>query len=417
MLVYALAACSMNRILNPGNKKAPVLEAMSVTWGMNQTFEQNFWQGFGKRNGIETQFVPNSRLGAYKQLLKTHSPAPDLLELDIVWTSILADDLVDLRPYLKDQKAFAPQILDNYTVNGRLVAVPVYVDLGVLFYRPELLEKYGFARPPQTWDELAQMARRIQAGERSAGNANFWGYVWQGSASEGGTCNALEWESSAGAGNFIEATGRINVRNERFASVLKRAAGWIGTISPPAEFVYQEDDSVNLWDAGQTAFMRNWASGYALMTAHPGKDKQHFAVAPLPAGPGGHRGTLGGLGIAVSKYAANRELAIKGLLELTNEQNDLARLVMTEGIPSRMAVMERPDVKAKSLLLAVSTELMETVVARPSLIAGENYDAVSHEYAKAVNSVLRRTATPEAAMADLEKSLIKITGLPAAASP
>jgi trehalose/maltose transport system substrate-binding protein len=258
------------------------------------------------------------------------------------------------------------------------------------------------------------MARRIQDGERKAGNPGFWGYAWQGASGEGGTCNALEFQSSAGGGNFLEAPGRINVRNERFKSALERAAGWIGTISPPAEYVYHEDDSVNLWDAGQTAFMRNWASGYGTIAARPGKDRRHFAVAPLPAGPGGHRGTLGGLGVGVSKYAANRELAIKGVLELTNEQNDLARLMMTEGIPARWAAMQRPEVRAKSELLAVAAQLTESLVPRPSLIAGEKYDTVSLAYSKAVNSVLRRKATADQAMADLEKSLMTITGLPAA---
>jgi trehalose/maltose transport system substrate-binding protein len=410
----ALMFASVFGVLSGCGQKAvkaqAVLEAASVSWGKNVVFEQSFWQAFGKREGIQTQYVPNFRLAAYRQLLKAHSSAPDLVELDVVWASILADDLVDLRPYLKDQQAFVPQLLDNYTVNGRLIALPVYVDLGVLFYRPDLLQKYGFSKPPATWEELAVMAKRIQDGERRAGNKWFWGYVWQGSASEGGTCNALEWQSSAGAGNFIEAPGRIHVRDPRFLGALKRASGWIGTISPPAEYVYREDDSVNLWDAGQTAFMRNWASGYAQLTARPGKDQRHFAVAPLPGGPGGQRGTLGGLGIAVSKYAAHRDLAIKGLLELTNEQNDLARLMMTEGIPTRLAVMARPDVKAKSLLLAVSGQLMETLVARPSLIAGDKYEAVSGEYSKAVSTVLRGQSTPEAEMAALEKRLAGLTG-------
>jgi len=406
-------SCSFNHIVKPQAKTGPVLEAMSVTWGTNLKFEQAFWESFGKRNGMKTQYVPNARLDAYRQLLGTHSNEPDLLELDVVWASILADDLVDLRPYVKDRAAFVPQLLANYTVNGKLVALPVYVDLGVLFYRPDLLEKYGFSKPPQTWEQLTQMAKRIQDGERKTGNKEFWGYVWQGSASEGGTCNALEWQSSAGAGNFLEPPGQVNVRSPLFASALQRATGWIGSISPPAEYVYHEDDSVNLWDAGQTAFMRNWASGYAQLAAHPGQDRRHFAVAPLPAGPGGHKGTLGGLGLGVSKYAANKELAIKGLLELTSEQNDLARLLVTGGIPSRIAVMQRPEVKARSLLLAVSSDLMETVVARPSLIAGDKYDAVSLAYSQAVSSVLRRTSTPDAAMADLEKSLMRITGFPA----
>jgi trehalose/maltose transport system substrate-binding protein len=412
--LLGLTGCG-NPPLKPAAKpQQPVLEVMSVTWGANLKFEQDFVQSFGERNSIKTQFVPNSRLGVYKQLLRAHSGEPDLLELDIVWPSILAEDLIDLRPYLKENaKAFDPQLLQNYIVRGRLVALPVYVDMGVLYYRPELLAKYGFPKPPGTWEELETMAARIQAGERRAGNKDFWGYVWQGSATEGGTCNALEWQAAAGAGNFIEPSGIVNVRSPLFLAAVRRGANWIGTISPPAEYVYQEDDSINVWNAGQTAFMRNWASGYGHAAKQPGNDRRHFEVAPMPAGPGGHRGTLGGLGMAVSKYAANRELAIKALLELTSEGNDLARSYVTDGIPARAAALERPEVKSRSLLLSVSGELMKTLVARPALVTGDKYDLVSLEYSKAVSSVLRRKLMPEAAMAELEKRLVEITGLPA----
>jgi trehalose/maltose transport system substrate-binding protein len=411
LIFTVLAGCKGFR---PKAKPEPVLEMMSVTWGDNLKFEENFVTSFGKRNGIKGQLVPNTRLGVYQQLLRAHAGEPDLLELDIVWPSIVGRDLVDLRPYLHGaEKGIVPQLLSNYVVDGKLVALPVYVDLSVLFYRPELLEKYGFRKPPDTWEELEQMAKVIQAGERKAGNKDFWGYTWQGAASEAGTCNFLEWQASAGAGNFVEPYGRVHVRDPRFAAALRRAAGWIGTISPPAEYAYHEDDSMNLWNSGQTAFMRNWASGYNMVSVHPGKDRRHFGVAAMPAGPGGHKGTLGGLGLSVSQYAANRDLAVKALAEMTGEQEDLRRLLATQSIPIHTAVLARPDVKSRSLLLAISADLMTTVVPRPALVTGEKYDQVSLEYAKAVNSVLRRKQTPEAAMAGLEDTLVKMTGLPA----
>ena len=409
----------LNQAWTARAKPGRVLEMMSLSWQKNALFERNFLTSFGKRNAIETQFVPNletvnSRLSMYQQLLRAHSSQPDLLQIDVVWPAILADDLVDLRPYLKPEaNTFSPELLENYTVRGRLVALPTFIDMGVLYYRPELLAEYGFAKPPATWEELEGMAKRIQTGERRRGNKDFWGYVWQGGAFEGLTCNALEWQSSSGAGTFIEPSGTVHVRSAAFASVLRRAAGWIGTISPPGEFVYREPDSVNLWNAGQTAFMRAWASSYGYISQSPGNDGTHFAVAALPGGPGGQRETFGGLAIAVSKYAANRDLAIKAVLEVTNESHDLDRLLTVGGIPTHTTVRERPDVRSRTLLLAVSQHLFDGLVARPSLVAGAKYDQVSREYSAAVNSILRRKAQPEAAMAELEKKLMEITGLPA----
>ena len=74
------------------------------------------------------------------------------------------------------------------------------MNIGMLYYRRDLVDKYGYRRPPTTWSELEAMAARIQKGERAAGKTKFWGYVWQGAAYEGLTCNALEWQTSSGAG-------------------------------------------------------------------------------------------------------------------------------------------------------------------------------------------------------------------------
>jgi len=55
---------------------------------------------------------------------------------------------------------------DKY--NGQLIGLPVYIDAGLLYYRTDLLEKYGFSSPPQTWDELVQIAQKVQEGERAS---------------------------------------------------------------------------------------------------------------------------------------------------------------------------------------------------------------------------------------------------------
>ncbi|MEZ4729369.1 MAG: extracellular solute-binding protein [Caldilineaceae bacterium] len=186
--------------------------------------------------------------------------------IDVIWPGILAEHLIDLAPYVENPDAYFQRIMQNNTVDGALVGIPWFTDAGLLYYRTDLLEKYGYSAPPATWAELEEMATTIQEGER-ASNPDFWGFVWQGNAYEGLTCDALEWQVSNGGGEIVEADGTISINNEYAAAAFDRAAGWVNTISPPGVVGYQEEDARGVWQAGNAAFMRNWPYAYSLGNA------------------------------------------------------------------------------------------------------------------------------------------------------
>jgi trehalose/maltose transport system substrate-binding protein len=110
-----------------------------------------------------------SRIGAAK------TPDVDVFIIDVIWPGIAAAHPIDLKQYFteKELSEFFPRIVANNTVEGKLVAVPFFTDAGLLYYRTDLLEKYGFKNPPNTWTELQQMAQTIQEGERKAGSFDF----------------------------------------------------------------------------------------------------------------------------------------------------------------------------------------------------------------------------------------------------
>ena len=151
----------------------------------------------------------NDRYFQYLDLLGRGDASIDVLQIDVIWPSALADNLVDLSSHVAaevlDQHIAA--IVANNTVGGRLVAMPWYTDAGMLYYRRDLLDRYGLD-VPQTYAELADAALVIQDGERAAGQPDFWGFVFQGQAYEGLTCNALEWISAHGGGRIVDERGR-----------------------------------------------------------------------------------------------------------------------------------------------------------------------------------------------------------------
>src|SRR5690606_11371827 len=101
-------------------------------------------------------------------------------------------------------------------------------------------------------------AEKIQNGERKAGNRNFWGFVFQGRAYEGLTCNALEWIHSFGGGTIADATGAVTINNPHAKKALTLAASWIGTITPRGALNYMEEEARGVFQTGNAAFLRNW---------------------------------------------------------------------------------------------------------------------------------------------------------------
>src|SRR5271165_3419493 len=196
----------------------PVALQYTYSWNEDKPELRARLQQFARETGIRVKPIPvpeytGDYLELARKFLKDGSLV-DLLNLDLIWSPILEPDLIDLRPYVADEiPQLEPQLLASYTVNGKLVAVPFNVPLGGLEYRTDLLHEYGYDHPPKTWDELERMAARIQAGERAKGRKDFWGYVWQGAAGEALTCNALEWQASAGGGRIIEQDRTISVNN------------------------------------------------------------------------------------------------------------------------------------------------------------------------------------------------------------
>lgn len=422
-LFAALAVLSCGGCGKSDGDQQPVTLVFSTI-----TFTQALFHGdpyiirdFTKQTGIAVKLLPygTADMGARRQQdvtwLKQHASTPDVYESDIVDIGTLQEYLLDLRPYLTaDDRSNIPAIMRNFTFNGRIVALPVHTDVGLLFYRTDLLKKYGYSHPPKTWDELEKMAAKIQAGERALGDKSFWGYVWEGSPlNEGLTYTALEWQASNGGGQIIEPDGTISVNNPWTIEALRRARKWVGTISPPAVTAYQMDDLSNAWLSGHAAFVRNWPYYYSVGESPDSVARGKFAVAPLPAGRMGPAGTLGGWQLSISKYSAHPKEAAELIEYLSDSAAQLKLGREFSWMPTRLGLYDDPELLRSSPYFSwLKNEFPRLAVARPSSVAGEKYLAVSAAYKAAVHNVLTGQDDAADAMAKLEKQLVKITGFP-----
>jgi trehalose/maltose transport system substrate-binding protein len=391
----------------------PVTLQYTYSWNVDQPAARALFQKFTEQTGTRVKNIPvpqdtRDYVDLARKLLEDGSGL-DLLNIDLIWSPILESDLVDLRPQLAAElPLIEPQLLLSYTVNGKLVAVPFNVPLGSLEYRSDLLREYGYDHPPKTWTELESMAARIQTGERAKGIKDFWGYVWQGAASEAMLCNALEWQASDGGGQIIEPDRTVSVNNPAAIGAWERARHWIGWISPPGVVANREYDSMTIFESGKAAFDRIWLLTPMTVKGQMRRVGQRSrpsvvetGFAAMPGGREGSVGTMGGTGTAVSVHSSHPKEAM-ALLRFQ--------------LRALMQASERDDAGSRQTesadLPSLSTQRSRIVV-RPSIVTGSAYKQVSKAYIDAVHSVLTGQKKARDAAAELEAQLIEITGFSA----
>src|SRR5712692_6713050 len=397
----------------------PVTLTFLEEWS-NKTFSearQEELQQFTRETGIRVSLLPSpesarQRLVLWRELLGTGTSGPDVYGLDVIWPGMLAEYFVDLKPYFANEVSLQfPAMAAAYTVDNKLMAIAYRADIGLLYYRTDLLRRYGYRDPPRTWDELEIMAARIQAGERAKGRKQFWGFVWQGAADEGLTCDALEWQAAEGGGRIIEENQTISVNNPHAIRAWQRAAHWVGSISPPGVVGYRGWDSLNVWVAGDAAFMRHWPSAYLDSQAAGSPIRNKFDTALLPGGKAGQVGTLGGWGLAVSRFSAHPHEALELIRYLTRRDVQVKRSRVLSQPPTLPELYNLPEVLEPNPRFVLLSQAFRTgTVSRPSNVTGKKYQDVTDAYIQAVHSVLTgEKSAPEAAAA-LENELVRLTG-------
>ena len=360
-------------------------------------------------NTIKNFSPPNSpteKLALYRQLFAAKSSDIDVVQIDTVWPGLLKDHLLDLKPYSKGVEAqHFPAIIANNSVNGKLLGMPWYTDAGLLYYRSDLLKKYGL-RVPQTWEELTQTALKVQTGERAQGDTDFHGFVFQAKAYEGLTCNAIEWVGGQGGGTVVNADGEITIRNAQAAKALNLAASWIGSISPAGVLNYEEEEARGVFQNANALFMRNWPYAWALMQKNDSLVKGKVGVAKLPGNPSA--AALGGWQLGVSKYSKHPAIAADLVMYMTSAAVQKTRAIHGSYNPTLPALYKDKEVLEANEFMGALAEVFANSVARPTTATGLKYPQVSQSFWNAAHEVMSKRATGEEAVTKLESRLKQI---------
>jgi trehalose/maltose transport system substrate-binding protein len=345
-----------------------------------------------------------------RDLLAAQVDDVDVIEIHIDSAGTLAKNLADLRPIPGVAEGHFPAALEALTVDGRLVGLPWYLGVGRLFYRRDLLEKYEL-RVPQTWEELATSARTVQDGERAAGHTEFWGYVFQGRASEELTDNAVEWFASYRGPGIVAADGSVVVDDLINKTALTQAVSWLGSIAPPSVLTMERAESIRFFTNGNGAFLRYYPSGLVRSEDPASLVRGRVGMADLPKGAaeGRHPLVLSGFGLAVSRYSKVPEVASDLIAWLTGPTEEKRRALSAGFDPSRPALYEDPELVAAHPQFPVLRIALDAAVPGPARIIGSKYDRASEVISEAVHRALSHREPPSTALDEVAATLRRMS--------
>jgi len=289
----------------------------------------------------ETPDAADQRHQLYVQWLAAGAAEPDVLQLDVVWTPEFASAgwILSLEPFDVAESDFFPQTVRANRWRGRLYAVPWFVDVGMLYWRTDLLDA-----APATLEELEREARAAQR----SGDVEH-GFVWQGARYEGLVCVFLEHLGAFG-GRILDDEGRPALDSEAGRNALeflRRSLAADGFV-PRAVLTWQEEPTRFAFQNGRSLFLRNWPYAVPLLqdagkSAVAGK----FAVAPFPGAVGGApTAALGGSQLAINARSRHPEAAFALIDWLTSPERMLERARAAGQLPPRRELYEEPSLAA-----------------------------------------------------------------------
>jgi multiple sugar transport system substrate-binding protein len=361
--------------------------------GMFQDFEK---ENPGIRiNVIEGPNAANLIEDLYSSAFLLGESPYDLVLLDIVWTPKFAAagwllDLTD-RVSPEELNAFTVQDIEGGRYKDRVYRIPVRADVGILYYREDLLRAADL-KPPETFQDLIQASQTLQKQDKVD-----WGYVWQGRQYEG--LSAMFVEVLEGYGGFWVNPDTQEVGLDRLEAI--QAVEFLRStiekgISPPGVTTYIEEDTRRLFQSGQVAFLRNWP--YVLPLANQDKSaiKGKVAIKPMVHAPGETSGAcLGGWGFGISQNSSHKEEAWKAVQYFMSREAQKRFILGAGYVPSRKELFTDPDVVAKYPYFPKLLQIAQKAVLRPAI---PQYAQASDILQRYLSAALSNRTSPAQAM-------------------
>ncbi|SFP82379.1 arabinogalactan oligomer / maltooligosaccharide transport system substrate-binding protein [Amycolatopsis arida] len=302
--------------------------------------------------------------------------APDVMRADIGWTPTFAKlgylYPLDGTPALAGAEDYLPVAAESTKLDGRTYGVPQVTDTLGLMYNEEHFAKAGITEPPRTWDELRTVALRLK------------------DANPGGTGLFLHADSYyllpfvyGEGGDYVDMAGkRITLDSEPVRKAIATvqdlmAAGAVTTDTSANGYTNMQ----NAFKSGTASMVLNGPWSVAdYLTGQAFTDPANLGVAPVPAGPHGQGGPVGGHNLVVYAGSPNVAAALLFVEFVNSAESQRYVAEQNNTMPTRQSVYDTPEVAGNSTITAFQEPLRGAEPRPGAPGAGDLYDLFTPFY-------------------------------------
>jgi multiple sugar transport system substrate-binding protein len=334
----------------------------------------------------------------YDNALRARSATFDVMNIDVVWPAQFSSNgwTIDLssRWSASDRDNYLPGPIKSCTYNGQIVAAPMRTDLGVLYYRKDII-----STPPTTFDQLTSLAKSNASKAKE-------GYVWQGSQYEGLVCDFVEVLGGYG-GTVLDPNNSksVTVNSPEALQALQEMVSWVGTISPISVTTLTEEPCRQAFQNGDAIFMRNWPYAYSLGNdASQSKVAGKFDITALPYGGSGTVGhsCVGGWNMAINAFSKNADAAWTFMQYVLGPDAQKELAIGGSFTPALKSVYDDSEVQQKQPLFTKLQPILQNSLPRP---VSPVYTDLSNIIQTNVHQALTKAISPQAALSNLQSQL------------
>lgn len=280
------------------------------------------------------KFSTNERKELLARYLRSKNDRIDIFSVDQIWVARFARWAISLQNLLDSTEInnIIPNALQTCRYKDTLVAIPLYIDIAVMFYRDDLLKKMagyskivGELNNSITWEKFINLHEKIKKVKNPF-------YIFQADDYEGLLCTFMELMANQN-NPLVDQSGKVLINSPEGKKSLRLLVDLVNKygVSPKDVSYLKENESFRFFAKHDGLFLRIWSSMIDDKVEYLTDEmRSDLRMAPLPHFQNSNPAAVyGGWNLMISQFSEKIPETIKFAKFLLSEESQ--RIMYEEG--------------------------------------------------------------------------------------